>query len=50
MDVNQFLLELQTHLSQLEFVEQINTVEHSATYIKIKVTLKPKAFEETVFA
>ena len=44
MDVNQFQAELKTNLSQLEFVEQIITEQNSATYIKIKVTLKPKGF------
>ena len=44
MEVNQFLLELENHLALLEFVEQISTVQRSTTYLKIKVTLKPKGF------
>ncbi len=44
MDVNQFLTELQASLSEFEFIEQIKTVQRSATYIKITVTLKPKGF------
>ena len=44
MEVNQFLLELENLLEQLEFVEKIINEQTSATYIKIKVTLKPKGF------
>jgi hypothetical protein len=43
MDVNQFLAELNTSLSVLDFVESVSIEQRSITYIKIKVVLKPNA-------
>ena len=44
MNVNSFLSELHVCLSQLDFVKHIDIEQRSATFIKIKVTLKPKGF------
>lgn len=44
MDVNQFLSELNVSLSVLDFVDNVEIVQRSITYIKVKVTLKPKGF------
>jgi len=42
MDVNQFLSELNANLSVLDYVDKVEIEQRSATYIKVKVTLKPK--------
>ncbi len=44
MDVNQFLSKLNVSLAVLDFVDNVEVVQHSITYIKIKVSLKPKGF------
>ncbi len=44
MDVNQFLSELNVSLAGLEFVDKVEIEQRSVTYVKVKVTLKPKGF------
>ena len=44
MDVNQFLAELNASLSLLDFISSVQIEQRSFTYIKVKVTLKPKGF------
>lgn len=44
MDVNQFLSELNTSLSLLDYVNNVEIEQRSVTYIKVKITLKPKGF------
>lgn len=44
MEVNQFISELKTCLATLEFVDKVFVEQKSFTYVKIKVTLKPKGF------
>lgn len=44
MEISQFLKELDESLANFDFVNEIRVMQVSATYIKIKVTLKPKGF------
>lgn len=44
MDVNQFLSVLNASLSALDYVDNVEIEQRSITYIKVKVTLKPKGF------
>ncbi len=39
MDINQFLLGLNSSLATLDFVDNVKVVQRSVTYIKVKVTL-----------
>ncbi len=42
MDVKQFLTELHSAISNLDFVEAYTIEQFSVTYIKINFTLKPR--------
>lgn len=44
MDINQFIDQLNDSLALLNFVDNVNIEQQSITYVKIKVTLKPKGY------